>query len=116
MTSTLSFAQALKSIKDFELSLVNNLDKAKIEANKKIEQAKEKAKKILEDIIQKIETERKEIQKYFEVEVKNKLIEIDATTQKKLNEIEVKAKSNKDAAINLILKYVFGEIDVQECT
>lgn len=111
MTVT-SLVHTLKSIREFELSLISDLDKVKAEASKKIEQAKEKAKKIIDDTVQKIEDERNKIQRNFEIEVKNKLIEIDTTTQKILNEIKVKAKSNRDTAVNFILKYILGENNV----
>jgi len=109
--TTVSLVHILKNIKEVESLLISDLDKTNVEVNKKIEQAREKAKKIIDDVIQKIETERKEIQKNSEIEIKNKLIEIDITTQKILNELEEKAKSNKDTAINFILKYIFGEIN-----
>jgi vacuolar-type H+-ATPase subunit H len=110
--ATTSLVYMLKSIKEIESSLINDLDKTKMEANKKIEQAMEEAKKIMDDTMQRIEAERKEIQRRSEIEIRNKLIEIDATVQKILNEIEEKAKSNRDAAINFILKYIFGETNV----
>jgi|YelNatPaOPRAMG01_1025707.scaffolds.fasta_scaffold08371_2 vacuolar-type H+-ATPase subunit H len=109
--TAVSLIHMLKNIKEIESSLISDLNKTNAEANKKIEQAREKARKIIDDMMQKIEIERKEIQKNSEIEIRNKLIEIDITTQKILNEIEEKAKSNKDAAINFILKYIFGEIN-----